>query len=62
MISYKWHTKLLFFYITNEIMPFAAKWMDLEVIIPSKSKKDKYHMTSLIYNLEHYKNELIYKI
>ena len=25
MISYKLHTKLLFFYITNEIMPFAAK-------------------------------------
>ena len=32
----------------NKIMPFAAKWMDLEIIILSKSKKDKYHIRSLI--------------
>ena len=35
----------------NEIMPFAAKWMDLEVIIlseVSQTEKDKYHMISLI--------------
>ena len=25
----------------NEIMPFAATWMDLEIIIQSKSKKKK---------------------
>ena len=35
----------------NEIMPFAAAWMDLEIIIlseVSQKKKDKYYMISLI--------------
>ena len=35
----------------NEIMPFAATWMDLEIIIlseVSKAEKDNYHMISLI--------------
>ena len=34
----------------NEIMPFAATWMDLEIVIlneASKTEKDKYHMISL---------------
>ena len=35
----------------NEILPFAAMWMELEGIMlseMSQSEKDKYHMTSLI--------------
>ena len=35
----------------NEIMPLAATWMDLEIIIlseVSQTEKDKYHMISLI--------------
>ena len=35
----------------NETMPFAATWMDLEMIIRSEinqTKKHKYHMISLI--------------
>ena len=35
----------------NEIMPFAATWMDLEIIIlseVSQTEKDKYRMILLI--------------
>ena len=35
----------------NEIMPFAATWMDLEIVIlseVSQTEKEKYCMTSLI--------------
>ena len=35
----------------NEIMPFVATWMDLEIIMlseVSQTEKDKYHMISLI--------------
>ena len=31
----------------NDIMPLAATWLELEIIIISKSDKDKYHMISL---------------
>ena len=38
----------------NEIMPFAATWMDLEIIIlneVNQAEKDKYYMISLIYGV-----------
>ena len=38
----------------NEILPFAATWMDLEGIVLSEisqTEKDKHHMTSLIHGI-----------
>ena len=38
----------------NEIMPFAATWMQLEIIIPnevSQKEKDRYHIISLRYRI-----------
>ena len=35
----------------NEVMPFTAAWMDLEILIlseVSQTEKDKHHMISLI--------------
>ena len=43
-------------------MPFAAKWMDLEITVLSESDKDKYHMISLTCGiLKNDINELIYR-
>ena len=55
----KWIKKMWYIYTMeyyspikkNEIMPFAATWMGLEIIIlseVSQKEKDKYHMISLI--------------
>ena len=38
----------------NEIMPFTATWMDLEIIILyeiSQTEKNKYHMILLIHGI-----------
>ena len=51
--------------IKSEIMPFAATWMDLEIIILSEislTEKNKCHMISLICGiLKNDTNQLIYK-
>ena len=54
----EWIKKMCYIYImeyysamkNNKIMPFAATWMDLEIVIlseVSQIQKDKYHMISL---------------
>ena len=40
-------------------MPFAATWMDLEIII-NKVKEGQIYDITYIWNLTHNKNELIY--
>ena len=55
----EWIKKMWYIYTTeyysaikvSEIMPFAATWMDLEMIILTEvrlTEKDKYHMVPLI--------------
>ena len=42
--------------IKNDIMPFAATWMELETLIlseVSQKEKDKYHMISLITGIKY---------
>ena len=46
---------ILFSHKKDEVMPFAATWMDLEVIILSEisqAEKDKYHIILLIFGIQ----------
>ena len=47
----------------NEIMPFAATWMDLEVITLSKSERQRQISYDITYmwNLKYDTNELVYE-
>ena len=58
-LTHDWVKKMWYIYTIeyysaikkNEKMPFAATWMDLEIIIlseVSQTEKDKYHMILLI--------------
>ena len=45
------YSRILFSHKKNKIMPFAAIWMKLEIIILCEviqKKKDKYHMIALL--------------
>ena len=70
----EWIKKMWYIYVNtmeyysaikrNEIMPFAAIWIQLEIIIlseVSQKEKDKYYMISLMWNLKYDTNEPIYE-
>ena len=46
---------------TNEIMLFAAIWMDLEIIILSEVRERQIYDIAYMWNLKRGTNELIYK-
>ena len=48
------HKGILLSHKKDKLMPFAATWMELEILIlseVSQKEKDKYHMMSLISGL-----------
>ena len=48
------YTREYYSAIKNEVMPFIAIWMELEILIPgevSQKEKGKYHMISLLHTI-----------
>ena len=45
----------------HEIMPFAATWMQLEIITLTEVRKRKINDTTYMWNLKYDENELIYE-
>ena len=57
-----WYTYTMEHYSTiktNKIMPFAATWMEPEILILSQKEKDKHHITYMC-NLKYGTNEPTY--
>ena len=58
-IRKRWYISTMKYYSAikkNEIMPFAATWMELKTLILSvisQKEKDKYHMISLIFGIQY---------
>ena len=72
LLTDEWIKKMWYIYIMeyysaikkNEIMSFAATWMQLEIIILSMSERERqipYNITYM-WNLKYGTNELIYKM
>ena len=58
------HNGILLSHKKDDIMPFAATWMELENLILSEisqKEKDKYHMISHNWNLIDSTNELFHR-
>ena len=56
------HDGILLSHKKNEIMPFAATWMDLETIILSEvSQKEIPYDITYMWNLKYDTNESVYK-
>ena len=58
-IQKRWHISIIEYYLSlkkNEMTPFAATWMQVEIIKlreVNQKEKDKYHMISYMWNLKY---------